>query len=324
MTQRLVYVAHALVGVHHPVFNHLEALSNDRQKPYLQQLSGMVDFAPGVLSSLRKALAFLRSVLRQLAARGVLQRVWSFILRSLQFCTGLPYRPVVSAEKDQRRDGGCGMTPRLTPVNGGNVPTENPSSQLLTSIHTSLDPSSAADTSQGASPLATEPSPQNSLQPNSLQDPSGPQEQAPSRADNSRESFPLTPMSVCQNSPPSMHLVEAPDSTQQRVSQPRRGEPVPLPSHRESLDHASIRPSSPNLLALAKPVVPGQLQRYNRKFEIQPTHYTDTIEAYKFDFNDPQPYQWRPIIHPEGALCFQFDGDTEDRRVHARSVTGSE
>ncbi|KIK95831.1 hypothetical protein PAXRUDRAFT_352533 [Paxillus rubicundulus Ve08.2h10] len=222
-----------------------------------------------VLSSLRKALAWLQLLWRRLAARNVLRRrVWSFILRSFQFYTGLPCRPGVTAEKDQRQNASCGITPRLTGGNGSDEPTNILLSQLPTSTHTSLDPSSASDTSQEATrsdPLI-EPFPQNSEQCTSAQNTSSPPEPL-SRVDDNQESILLTPMGFRQNSPQSTHFGWAPDSTQQLVSQPQRGDSVHLSSHQPH-DQASIRPSSPDLLASAKPVVPQQLKRYNRKFEM--------------------------------------------------------
>ncbi|KIJ05935.1 hypothetical protein PAXINDRAFT_182808, partial [Paxillus involutus ATCC 200175] len=269
--------------------------------------SGMAHFPPRVLSSLRKALAWLQLVWRRLATRNVLRRrVWSFVLRGLQFYTGLPCRPGVTAEKDQRRNAGCGTIRRLTGVNGSNEPANILPSRLPTSTHTLLDPSSASDTSQEATPSAplAEPFPQNSAQHTSVQDISSPPEPPP-RVDDNRESIPLTPMGSRQNSPQSTHLGEALANTQQPVSQFQRGEPVQLSSH-QSHDQASIRPSLLDLLASVKPAVPQQLKRYNRKFEINQIDYTQTIQPRRPDYPvcNSEVKRWHRRVHPEGAPYF--------------------
>ncbi|KIJ06616.1 hypothetical protein PAXINDRAFT_103285, partial [Paxillus involutus ATCC 200175] len=198
----------------------------------------MAYLPPSVLSSLRKALTWLAFLWKRLAARTVLQRFWSFILRSLQFRVGLPCLPEVSARENQRTNAGRGTTTKLTTV----IPAENPSSQLQTSIHALLEPLPRAD----------------------------------NRGDSSTR--PRGP-----------------------VSQAQRVEPLQLLSHPPRARQLQlIRPSRLDLLAFAKPVVPGQLQRYDMT-RMSETYYTQNfIHPCKLDYEEPQ-VGWSRIIHPEGA-----------------------
>ncbi|KAF9223278.1 hypothetical protein BS17DRAFT_781610 [Gyrodon lividus] len=211
----------------------------------------MAHLLPSVISSLRKALAWIQFVLRRLAARNVLQRLWSFILRSLRFYIALAYRPEVATQLDQPANAGCGTTPKLTHVSG-TVPPEGPLSQSPAFTHT-------------------------------LQDP-------PSGANNSRQISSSLPTSI-----------------RGPVSQPGRPQPVQWqpPSHPPSaLQSQAIRPSRSDLLHSARPVVPGQLQRYHRKFERNQTYYTEELQACKLDYTEPEIRHWRRAVHPEGAPYF--------------------
>ncbi|KIK95833.1 hypothetical protein PAXRUDRAFT_352250 [Paxillus rubicundulus Ve08.2h10] len=198
----------------------------------------MIYLPPSVLSFLRKALAWFPFVWKRLAARNVLQRVWCFILRSLQFCVDPPYRPDVPDGENQRTNAGRGITTKLTVI----TPADNPSSQLQTSIHTLWDPLSRADNKGDSSTR-----------------PRGP------------------------------------------VSQPYRLEPLQLFSHPPKAGQVQlIRPVRLDLLAFAKPVIPGQLQRYNMS-KMTETHYTeDFIQPCKLQYKERQ-VGWSRIIHPEGA-----------------------
>ncbi|KAF9226293.1 hypothetical protein BS17DRAFT_537995 [Gyrodon lividus] len=251
----------------------------------------MAHFPPSVLAYLRKVQALLRFVLRRPAARNVLQHLWSFILRRLQSCTDLLSRPrpEVTARKDQRMNAGSRTTPKSTHNTGGTFPAESSCSQLPIPICTPLDPSSVEVTSQETDPPAPELSYQSSPQPTNFQDTSSVRDPL-LRADNSRETIPLALMGFCWNSSQYTDLKGASSSTQQLVPQPERGESMKLPSDPPSEPHTpAVRASHLDLLASAVPVVPEQLQRYNREFKRNQTHYIEAIQPRKLDYTEDGP-----------------------------------
>ncbi|KAF9236027.1 hypothetical protein BU15DRAFT_77336 [Melanogaster broomeanus] len=262
---------------------------------------------PSTLASVKKALACLPFVLRRQAARNVLCRVISFVLRVLQFCTSLLSRLEVAGRKYQRTNTGCGIISKPGVDTRGDLLVEDSStgSQLPTSIHTLLDPSSEEVIAQEASPPAIDPSHQNSPQPTKLDTPS--LRYPPSTAENSRATSPGPPQPTDSENTSSR--------VQQPVSQPECGGPERQPSHPLSEPQNQVGlPSPSDLLALAKPIVPGQLQRYNRKVKINQTHYTEEIPPYKLGYTEPEVPGWVRHIHPEGTpyfVSYRRDGNVQ-------------
>ncbi|KAF9231546.1 hypothetical protein BU15DRAFT_68239 [Melanogaster broomeanus] len=194
-------------------------------------------------------LAPLRFVLRRLAARNDLRHVWVFILRVFRFCARLLSRPERAAVKGQKADAGHGTAPKFTASTSGSVPlaAEHPSSQLpgTTSIPPFPDPLSMEESNQQTS---LEHSRRNSLQLTAFEDASTHNIQQPIQPERERgESMQL------HNDPPI-----------------------------ELQQQATIWPL--DLLALAKPVVPEELQRYNRKVDRNETHYIEEIQPQKLDY----------------------------------------
>ncbi|KAF9231355.1 hypothetical protein BU15DRAFT_68403 [Melanogaster broomeanus] len=219
----------------------------------LQPLSDMPSLIPNFLASLQKALACLRPL----------------------------SRPEVAAGEYQRMNAGCGMATELSTVTGRDMPVEDSStdSQLPTSIHTLLDPSSADVTAQGARPSAIEPSHQSSPQSMNFDTPLASVRYFPTGAENSRATSPGPPQSTDSENPSSR--------VQHPVSGPESGEPEQPQGHPPSEPQNQVsRPSPSDLLALAKPIIPGQLQRYHRKVK--------TTEV----------SEWFRYTHPEGAPYF--------------------
>ncbi|KAF9231137.1 hypothetical protein BU15DRAFT_82780 [Melanogaster broomeanus] len=217
-------------------------------------------------------LAPLHFVLRRLAARNVLRHVWVFILRVFRFCARLLSRPERAAVKGQKADAGRGTAPKFTASTGGSIPlaAEHPSSQLPgpTSITPFPDPLSMEESNQQTS---LEHSRRNSLQLTAFEDASTHNIQQPIQPERERgESMQL------HNDPPI-----------------------------ELQEQATIRPL--DLLALAKPVVPEELQQYNRKVDGNETHYIEEIQPQKLDYTGPQVPGWDRIVHPDGAPYFFAD-----------------
>ncbi|KAF9235785.1 hypothetical protein BU15DRAFT_64540 [Melanogaster broomeanus] len=108
-----------------------------------------------------------------------------------------------------------------------------------------------------------------------------------------------------QNSPQPTIFGDA--SSNNLIQLAERGEAVQPPNHStiELQEQATIRPS--DLLVLAKPVVPEQLQRYNRKVDGNETNYIREIQPQKLDYIGPQVPGWDRIVHPEGAPYFFAD-----------------
>ncbi|KAF9235817.1 hypothetical protein BU15DRAFT_64569 [Melanogaster broomeanus] len=255
----------------------LQPPSTDHPRP-----SDMPSLIPNIFASLQKALACLRVVLTRQAAPN--------------FCTSPISRPEVAGGKYQRTNASHGTIPKLSAnIRDVSVQDLSSDSQLSTSIHTSLDPSSEEVTSQEASSPAIESSHQNSLQSSKSDTPS--LRYPPSTAENSRATSPGPPQSsVSEN---------ASSRVQQPVSQPECGGHGQPPSHPPSEPQNQVgRPLPSDLLALAKPIVPGQLQRYHRKVKTNQTYYTEEIPPYKLGYIVPEVSEWFRYTHPEGAPYF--------------------
>ncbi|KAF9231139.1 hypothetical protein BU15DRAFT_68588 [Melanogaster broomeanus] len=208
------------------------------------------------------------------------------LLSEVAICLALPVLPTLApiqhyiysrpperaAVKGQKADAGRGTAPKFTASTGGSVPlaAEHPSSQLpgTISIPPFPDPLSMEESNQQTSP---EHSRWNSLQLTAFED-------------------------------ASTHNIQQP-------IQPERehGESVQLHNDPpiELQEQATIRPL--DLLALAKPVVPEELQRYNRKVDGNKTHYIKEIQPQKLDYTGPQVPGWDRIVHPDGAPYFFAD-----------------
>ncbi|KAF9235778.1 hypothetical protein BU15DRAFT_77620 [Melanogaster broomeanus] len=209
-------------------------------------------------------LALLRFVLRGLAARNILRRVWFSILRVFQFCARLLSRLERATVKGQQTNAGRATTPKVTASTGGNVPllaADDPSCQLP--VTTSIPPLLPLSTEESTQETTQEHSRRNTLEPTIFED--------------------------------------ASTNTIQQPVQPECGESVQLHNY-PPIELPHVQRS--DLLALAKPVVPEQLQRYKRKLDRSETSCIEEIQAQKLDYTWPQVPEWDRIVHPEGAPYF--------------------
>ncbi|KAF9235784.1 hypothetical protein BU15DRAFT_64539 [Melanogaster broomeanus] len=199
------------------------------------------------------------------------------VLKPVVICLALPVLPTLApiqhyiySRPPERA--GRGISPKFTASTGGSVPlaAEHPSSQLpgTTSIPPFADPLSMEESNQQTS---LEHSRRNSLQLTAFED-------------------------------ASTHNIQQPIQPERE-----RGESVQLHNDPpiELQEQATMRPL--DLLALATPVVPEELQRYNRKVDGNETHYIEEIQPQKLDYTGPQVPGWDRIVHPDGAPYFFAD-----------------